>query len=72
MDRLNRALKNGRITPLGSRSGNADKFNTINIRQRNNASMFEAPSDRKQYEVSYSPERTDLIKRMKQRRDERN
>ena len=32
MDRLNRALKNGRITPMGSRSGNADTFNTINIR----------------------------------------
>ena len=34
--------------------------------------MFEAPSERKQFEVCYSPERTDLIKRMKARREERN
>lgn len=55
IDRLQRAMKDGRVTPLES--------------QRRKDSIFgEKPSP---FEVKYSPERQNLIDRMKQRRQER-
>ena len=69
IDKLNKALKNGTITNL------EDDLQTISSIRSRQKSMFAVPqgqTDRKKFEVSYSPERSELLKRMKQKRDNRN
>ena len=63
-ERIKRALKTGRITPLENQK-------RMNASVRRPADIFTKPLERAQFEVEYSPKREDLIRRMKEVRNMR-
>lgn len=70
IERLGRAMKNGRITPLDNAQRNISNDVFVNKTFENQPSVFDNADkmyklDTSRYEVSYSPERHTMIESLK-------